>query len=187
MAFTITTLSLFRDTRELENIHQLVIAECECVNKLVIGVVNFTQTPKHIVQMFARNPLSHCHAWHFCEVKASALWVVYNGHQVSPLLLGDYGYDATKSREWDGKHFHHIFICSTFSHLFLCSDNGATILQKIALENCVVGWACGFAKTRKCDRVMGGLGIVPKWWCGERASHCWSWKPTSSNAKTFFM
>lgn len=70
------------------------------------------------------------------------------------------------------------------SHLFISSGDNATILQWIAFKNHVVGWAFGFGETQKCNWGMGRLDILPKRWHGDKASHCHSWKPMSSNAMT---
>lgn len=54
MPFTITALSLFCQTRELEKTHHLVVVEYGCMNKFVSGVVNLAQIIEHIIQMFAK-------------------------------------------------------------------------------------------------------------------------------------
>ena len=111
MTFTTIALSLFRNTRKFQKMHHLVILICGCINRLIGGVVILPQIPKHILQFFVGNsltPLPHCHWCHFCKIKASALSIICHGHEVSPLLLGEYGYDATKSKVWGGTHSHHI-------------------------------------------------------------------------------
>ena len=75
-------------------------------------------------------------------------------------------------------------ICNALSHLFMCSGNGAAILLQIALENRVVGWACGFVRTKFFDQGLGRLGIVPKQQNMDMASPSCNWKHASSNAKT---
>lgn len=54
MPFTVTALSLFCQTRELEKTHHLVVVEYGCMNKFVSGVVNLAQIIEHIIQMFAK-------------------------------------------------------------------------------------------------------------------------------------
>ena len=175
MAFTITTLSMFRHTRDFEKMHHVIIVECGFVNKLDSGVVNLAQIHEHMIQRFAGNPptlLPHYHWWHFYKVRASAVWVIRNGHKVSPLLLGNYGYDARdpECRMATTPTTQYPSICNAVCHLFLCFGNGAATLRQISLENLVVGWAFEFLGTWKCDWGMGGLGIVPKRQCWDMAS-----------------
>jgi len=65
MAFTITPLKLFRYTCELEKMHHLIVTNCGCMNKVVVGGgVNLVQILEHKIQMFVGNrlaPLPHCH------------------------------------------------------------------------------------------------------------------------------
>jgi hypothetical protein len=108
MAFTNIALSLFHHTPELEKTHHLVVTECGCVNKLVDGVVNLVQIPNTNVCRITIDPSSSLPLMTFCKVRASALWAICNWHKISPILLGDYDYCATKSRVWNGSHSHHI-------------------------------------------------------------------------------
>ena len=74
LPFTPMPLSLFRNTYKLKKTHHLIVAKCWCMNELIITVVNLAQRPKHIIQVFAWNPLtsfSHCQGQHFHKVRAS--------------------------------------------------------------------------------------------------------------------
>lgn len=126
---------------------------------------------------------SPCHWRYFSKVKASAFWT---RDEVSLLLLRAYGYDPTVFKVWDSHCTYHIirihmqcalpFSCVLWHR---CHHITTKDLRKPCVG--VSTWVCWNIEMRTEGWLVG---LVPKWQCGDRASHCCSGNPTSSNAKT---
>ena len=109
MPFTPMPLRLF--CNPCKKTHSLIVAKCWCMNEFVSGIINPAQILEHVIQVLAWNPLtplSHCQIQHICKVRANALRDIYNGDKVRLLLFGNYGYDASVFRVWNGSHTNHI-------------------------------------------------------------------------------
>ena len=131
--------SLFRNTCKLQKTHHLVVAQC--------GLVNLAQIPKHIVQMLQKptEPSSPMPLMIFLQKSVQVHCGLY---EVSPLLLGDYGYDVTKSRVWDGNYSHHIILI----HMWCTLPSNYELWQ----------WRCHIT-TNYLEKPYGRLSMWIRW------------------------
>ena len=165
-------LSLLCHTHEVQKMHHFIVIEFGCMNELVNDIINLVETLEHVVQMLAGYLLSklpHSHWRNFSKVKASALWIICNGDEVSLLLLGAYGYDPTVSKVSNGHYTCHIvpihmqcaipFSCVLWHR---CRHITTKDLSKLCVG--VSTWVCWNIEMRTEDGKVGHRTQMTMWW-----------------------